>query len=169
MALNTSLWWDSVCCQFLIDSWDAELSVITKMVKVGRWSSLDLSDSLELLPCLAGWCKQIHFNLVRNKRNWCVWGSAGRIWNPRFMSNVFWRLFLEGKLVFWSCWFWQHNKWSRVVVQKCILSERSLLLYSVARLGSASGATTEPTAGWVWQSCQIQQEGNLVDIVKEVK
>lgn len=40
----------------------------------------------------------------------CLRSSRGSR-NP--ISNVFWSLFMEGKLLFWSYWSWQHNEWSR--------------------------------------------------------
>lgn len=54
-------------------------------------------------------------------------------------------------------------------VKKCMLSERSLLPYSIARLGSGSGANGEPTSGRFWQLGQIQPEGSLVNMAKEIK
>lgn len=64
------------------------------------------------------------------------------------MSNVFRVYFWKGSLRFELIGFDSTTNGARVGgVQKCMLSESSLLPYSIARLGSRNGVNGEPTSG----------------------
>lgn len=123
-----------------------------------------------LIYPVSPWYKLINLNSVRNKRKWCVLGAAGGAGIPdlwlMFSGVYFWKESLCFDLIGFD------STTNRAVVgdvRKCMLSESSLLPYSITGLGFGSEANGEPTSGWFWQTGQIQPEGSLVDMAKEVK